>query len=73
MTGLNGLNPSPGALILGLVQARVPVIAEPSDLLSTAERLAGLVRGAKHAMPSPGSPATSASPSATARVTPSWR
>ena len=52
MTGLNGLNPSPGALILGLVQARVPVIAEPGDLLSTAERLAGLVRGAKHAMPS---------------------
>lgn len=52
MTGLNGLNPSPGALILGLIQARVPVIAEPGDLLSTAERLAGLVRGAKHAMPS---------------------
>ncbi|MEV0074180.1 MULTISPECIES: nitrilase-related carbon-nitrogen hydrolase [unclassified Amycolatopsis] len=52
MTGLDGLNPSPGALVLGLVQARVPVISEPADLTATAERLAAQLRKAKKAMPS---------------------
>ncbi|AZZ83292.1 MULTISPECIES: formamidase [Gordonia] len=52
MSGLDGLNPSPGALVLGLVQARVPTIREPGDLKETAERLAGMVRNAKKGMPS---------------------
>ncbi|MEV4605027.1 formamidase [Amycolatopsis sp. NPDC049253] len=52
MSGLDGLNPSPGALVLGLVQARVPVITEPADLTSTAQRLATQLRKAKKAMPS---------------------
>ncbi|MGI5223204.1 formamidase [Nocardia sp. CA-290969] len=51
MTGLDGLNPTPGALVLGLVQAQVPTIREPGDLKATAERLAGIVRGAKKGMP----------------------
>ena len=51
MTGLDGLNPSPGALVLGLAQAAVPVIREPADLTSTADRLAGLITGAKKSMP----------------------
>lgn len=52
MTGLDGLNPSHGALVLGLVQAQVPTISAPADLMTTAERLAGIVRGAKKGMPS---------------------
>jgi formamidase len=51
MTGLGGLNPSPGALVLGLVQARVPVVTEPGHLMDTARRLADQVRGAKRGLP----------------------
>ncbi|RPA06175.1 formamidase [Gordonia sp. OPL2] len=51
MTGLDGLNPTPGALVLGLVQARVPTITEPADLKTTAERLADVVKRAKKGMP----------------------
>lgn len=51
MTGLDGLNPTPGALVLGLVQARVPTITEPADLKATAERLADVVKRAKKGMP----------------------
>jgi len=52
MTGLGGLNPSPDALILGMVQFQVPVITDPGDLKQTAEKIAGQVRGAKEGMPS---------------------
>ena len=52
MTGLDGLNPTPGALVLGLVQAQVPTVRTPEDLTATAERLAGIVRGAKRGMAS---------------------
>ena len=52
MTGLDGLNPSPGALVVGLVQFQVPRIAAPEDLGATAEKIATMVRGAKAGMPS---------------------
>ena len=52
MTGLDGLNPTTGALVLGLVQARVPIIRTSSDLKDTALRLADTVRRAKTGMPS---------------------
>ncbi|WP_127782314.1 formamidase [Rhodococcus sp. X156] len=51
MTGLGGLNPSPGALVLGLVQQQVPVVDEPADLLRTAEKIAATVRSAKAGLP----------------------
>ncbi|MFI5719732.1 formamidase [Nocardia sp. NPDC051750] len=51
MTGLDGLNPTPGALVVGLVQAQVPTIHEPGDLKVTAERLADIVKRAKKGMP----------------------
>lgn len=51
MTGLGGLNPSPGALVLGLVQFQVPRVAAPEDLKTTAEKIAGMVRGAKAGLP----------------------
>src|SRR5450759_823630 len=40
MTGLGGLNPSPGARVLGLVQFQVPTITQPGDLQATAEKIA---------------------------------
>jgi formamidase len=51
VTGLGGLNPSPGALVLGLVQAQVPVVTEPGHLMETARRLAGQLHGAKRGLP----------------------
>ncbi|GAA3710172.1 formamidase [Gordonia hankookensis] len=51
MTGLDGLNPTSGALVLGLVQARVPTVSGSADLKATAERLADQVRRAKKGMP----------------------
>ncbi len=51
MTGLGGLNPSPGALVLGLVQAQVPIVTEPSHLKDAATKIADMVRGAKEGMP----------------------
>jgi len=52
VTGLGGLNPSPGALVLGLVQAQVPIVTEPSHLKDAATKIAEMVRGAKEGMPS---------------------
>ncbi|MET4046875.1 formamidase [Rhodococcus sp. UYP5] len=51
MSGLGGLNPSPGGLVLGLVQSQVPINTEPGDTLRNAERLAEVLRGAKSGMP----------------------
>lgn len=51
MTGLGGLNPTEGALVLGLVQQQVPVVHEPADVRATAEKVAGMVRGAKAGLP----------------------
>ncbi len=52
MSGLGGLNPSPGALVLGLVQAQVPVVTEPGHLTDAATKTATMIRGAKEGMPS---------------------
>ena len=51
MTGLDGLNPSPGALVLGMVQAKIPVIRQTGDLQVQADHLADLLRRAKRGMP----------------------
>jgi formamidase len=51
VTGLGGLNPSPGGLVLGLVQFQVPIITEPEHLKATATKIAEMVRGAKAGMP----------------------
>lgn len=51
MSGLGGFNPSPGGLVLALVQAQVPFVSEPEHLKETAERISAMVRGAKTAMP----------------------
>jgi formamidase len=51
MTGLGGLNPSPGALVLGLVQQQVPIITEPAHLKATSEKVAGMVQAAKAGLP----------------------
>lgn len=51
MTGLGGLNPSEGALVLGLVQQQVPVVNEPADVRATAEKVAGMVKAAKAGLP----------------------
>lgn len=51
MSGLGGLNPSPGALILGLAQFQVPTVTEPAHLKATAMRIAEVVRGAKSGLP----------------------
>ncbi len=50
VSGLGGLNPSPGALVLGLVQSQVPVVTEPGHLMDAAARIAATVRGAKEGM-----------------------
>jgi len=52
VSGLGGLNPSPGALVLGLVQAQVPVVTEPHHLTDAATKIATMIRGAKEGMPS---------------------
>lgn len=51
MTGLGGLNPSEGAMVLGLVQQQVPVVDEPEDLRTTARKIAATVKGAKAGLP----------------------
>ena len=52
MTGLGGLNPSPGGLVLGLVQFQVPTVTAPAHLAETAQKIASMVRGTKAGMPS---------------------
>ena len=51
MTGLGGLNPSAGAMVLGLVQQQVPIVTEPQHLKATAEKVAGMVKAAKAGLP----------------------
>jgi formamidase len=50
MSGLGGLNPTHDGLVLGLTQFAVPHIDTPADVFATAEKIAGMVRGAKTAM-----------------------
>ncbi len=51
MTGLGGLNPSPGALVLGLVQLQVPTVTEPRHLGAAADKIATMVASAKAGLP----------------------
>jgi formamidase len=51
VTGLGGLNPSKDAMVLGLVQLQVPIVNEPADLKAAAEKIAGMVKGAKEGLP----------------------
>ena len=51
MSGLGGLNPSEGAMVLGLVQQQVPIITEPEHLEATVDKIAGMVAGAKAGLP----------------------
>ena len=51
MTGLGGLNPTEGALVLGMVQQQVPILNEPADLMITAQKIAGMVKAARPACP----------------------
>jgi formamidase len=53
VTGLGGLNPSPGGMVLGLVQAAVPIVTEPADLAAAVDRITGTVMGARRALPAP--------------------
>jgi len=47
VSGLGGLNPSPGGLVLALVQSRVPAIIDRDSLARNANRLASVVSHAK--------------------------
>ena len=51
MTGLGGLNRSPGGVALGLCQLQLPVVVNKSDLARRTERIAALVSKAKKATP----------------------
>ncbi len=51
MSGLGGLNKSPNGVVVGLVQAQLPVVAEPHQLAAQAQRIADMVVKAKKGMP----------------------
>jgi formamidase len=52
MTGLGGLNRSPDGVVIGLVQAALPVVATRAELAQQADRICTLVGKAKRGMPS---------------------
>ncbi len=52
MTGLGGLNPTPDALVIALVQSQVPTVTEPAHLKAVANGIADMVGRAKAGMPS---------------------
>jgi formamidase len=47
MSGLGGLNKSPQGVVLGLVQAQLPVVKTPADLAAQTERICALVAKAR--------------------------
>jgi formamidase len=51
MTGLGGLNRSPGGVVLGLCQLQLPVVTNKSELARRTERIAALVTKAKQGTP----------------------
>lgn len=51
MSGLGGLNPSPGSMVVGLVQSQVPVVNVPGDLGRAAGRIAEVLRRTKSVLP----------------------
>jgi formamidase len=52
MSGLGGLNKSPNGVVVGLVQAQLPVVAEPHQLAAQAARICDMVVKAKKGLPS---------------------
>jgi formamidase len=51
MTGLGGLNKSPGGVVIGLVQLQLPVVVTRADLTRQAERISAMVTKAKKGLP----------------------
>jgi formamidase len=51
MSGLGGLNKSPGGMVVGVCQFQLPVVETPSQLRMTAERICDVVRSTKAGMP----------------------
>lgn len=51
MSGLGGLNKSPNGIVLGLVQAQLPIVRDAGELAMQARRIAGLVEKARYNLP----------------------
>ena len=51
MTGLGGLNRSPGGVVLGLCQLQLPIVTNKSELARRTERISALVTKAKKGTP----------------------
>jgi formamidase len=51
MTGLGGLNRSPGGVVIGLVQLQLPVVVTKADLARQTAEICGLVTKARKGMP----------------------
>ncbi len=47
MSGLGGLNKSPGGVVLGLVQLQLPVVRTPQDLAAQTQRVCDMVGKAR--------------------------
>jgi formamidase len=52
MSGLGGLNKSPGGVVLGLVQLQLPTVRDPAELEAQTERIVAMVGKARRNMPS---------------------
>lgn len=51
MSGLGGLNKSPDGVVVGVVQAQLPVVVTPEDLAAQTERVCATVAKARRSMP----------------------
>ncbi len=51
MSGLGGLNKSPGGVVIGLVQLQLPMVATAADLARQTQRICDLVGTARRGMP----------------------
>ena len=47
MSGLGGLNKSPGGVVVGLVQLQLPVVETPAQLQAQAQRIGWMVGKAR--------------------------
>jgi formamidase len=51
MSGLGGLNKSPQGVVLGLVQAQLPVVKTPADLAAQTQKICDMVAKARRNLP----------------------
>src|ERR1700748_2622351 len=51
MSGLGGLNKSPQGVVLGLVQAQLPVVKTPADLAAQTQKIVDMVAKARRNLP----------------------